>query len=60
MFHPTLQAQLPLVTKLFKENKIKSAYAFGSVVGDNFNSESDIDLLINFEDGLEPLETGEI
>jgi len=60
MLHPTLQAQLPLVAKLFKEHKIKSAYAFGSVISDKFNDESDIDLLINFEEGLEPLEKGEI
>jgi len=60
MLHPTFQAQLPLVTKIFKEHKIRSAYAFGSVISDKFNDESDIDLLISFEDGLEPLEKGEI
>jgi predicted nucleotidyltransferase len=60
MLHPTFYAQLPLVAKLFKEYKIKSAYAFGSVISDKFNTESDIDLLINFEDGLEPLERGEM
>jgi predicted nucleotidyltransferase len=60
MLHPSIQAQLPLAKELFKSHKIKSAYAFGSAVGDNFNEESDVDLLINFEDGLEPLEIGEI
>jgi hypothetical protein len=60
MLHPTFYAQLPLVAKLFKEHKIKSAYAFGSVVSDKFNAESDIDLLINFEDDVEPLERGEM
>jgi predicted nucleotidyltransferase len=60
MVHPIFQAKLPVVTKLFKEHKIKSAYAFGSVVSDKFDNESDIDLLINFEEGLEPLEKGEI
>ncbi|MDB4918539.1 nucleotidyltransferase family protein [Mucilaginibacter sp.] len=60
MLHATLQSKLPQVTKLFKDHKIKSAFAFGSVVSDNFDDESDIDLLINFEDGLEPLERGEI
>jgi predicted nucleotidyltransferase len=60
MVHQILQIQLPLVKKLFKEHKIKSAYAFGSVISDKFNDESDIDLLINFEDGLEPLEKGEM
>jgi predicted nucleotidyltransferase len=60
MLHPILQAQLPLVVNLFKDHKIKSAYAFGSVVSDKFNEESDIDLLINFEDSVEALERGEI
>ena len=59
MLHPIFKAKLPLVSKLFKENKIKSAYAFGSILGDNFDENSDIDLLINFEDNLEPLEQGE-
>jgi predicted nucleotidyltransferase len=60
MLHPTFQIQLPLVAKLFKDHKIKSAYAFGSVVSNEFNDKSDIDLLINFQDDLEPLERGEI
>ena len=60
MLHPTFKAQLPSVAKLFKEHKIKSAYAFGSLLSDNFNDKSDIDLLINFEEGLDPLEQGEI
>jgi len=60
MLHPTFYAQLPLVAKLFKEHKVKSAYAFGSVISDKFNTESDIDLLINFEDDVDELESGKI
>jgi len=60
MVHPIFQAKLPLVAKLFKEHKVKSAYAFGSLVSGKFDNESDIDLLINFEEGLEPLEKGEM
>jgi predicted nucleotidyltransferase len=60
MLHPTFKAQLPLLARLFKEHRIKNAYVFGSVVSDKFTDESDIDILINFEDGLEPLEKGEI
>ncbi len=60
MLHPTFLAQLPLVKKLLKEHKIKKAYAFGSVVSDKFNNESDIDLLINIEEGLDPMEKGEL
>ena len=60
MLHPIFQSQLPLVNKLLKEHKIKSAYAFGSVVSNKFNDKSDIDLLINFEEGLDPIERGEL
>jgi predicted nucleotidyltransferase len=60
MLHPVFNAQLPLIKKLLSEHKIKSAYAFGSIISDKFNDESDIDLLINFEDGLDPLEKGAI
>ena len=60
MLHPTFLEQLPLVKKLLKEHKVKKAYAFGSVVSDKFNNESDIDLLINIEDGLDPMEKGEL
>ena len=60
MLHQTLQAQLPLIIRLFKEHRIKTAYAFGSVVSNEFNDDSDIDFLINFEDGIGPLEKGEM
>jgi predicted nucleotidyltransferase len=60
MLHPALQSQLPVITRLFKEHKIKSAFAFGSIVSEKFDEKSDIDLLINFEDGVESLEKGEI
>ena len=60
MLHPIFQSQLPLVNKLLRDHKIKSAYAFGSVVSNKFNDKSDIDLLINFEEGLDPLERGEL
>ena len=60
MIHPFLQSHLPLVIELFKKHKITSAYAFGSVVTDKFNDESDVDFIINFDEGLDPLERGEL
>jgi uncharacterized protein len=59
MIHHVLKDKLPAVTQLLKEHNVKRAYAFGSVCTDKFNSESDIDLLIAFEDGLDPLVYGE-
>ena len=48
------------VVLLYQFHKIRNAYLFGSAATDGFNEKSDIDLLINFEDGLEPLERGEL
>lgn len=36
------------IVKLCKAHKVKSLYAFGSVLSDNFNAESDIDLIVDF------------
>ncbi len=38
-----------LITKLCESHKVKNLYAFGSVLTDKFNSESDIDLIVDFE-----------
>jgi predicted nucleotidyltransferase len=35
-----------------KAHQVKSVYAFGSVVSNDFNVASDIDLLISFEENL--------
>jgi predicted nucleotidyltransferase len=59
MIQPILKDKIPEVIRLLKEHRVKRAYAFGSVCTDNFNSESDIDLLIAFDDGLDPLIYGE-
>jgi len=58
MLHPVFQEKLPEVIRLLKENKVKRAYAFGSVVNGKFNDQSDIDLLIAFEDELDPIVYG--
>jgi predicted nucleotidyltransferase len=59
MLHPFLNEKLPEITKMFKEHHVKSAYAFGSVVTDKFNEESDVDFIINMDESLEPLVSGE-
>lgn len=55
-----LKDRLPEVISLMKNHKVKKAYAFGSVVNQNFNANSDIDLLVAFEDNLDPVEYGEL
>jgi len=59
MIAPYLNQKLPEIITVFKENNIKNAYAFGSVCGEDFSNQSDIDLLINFDTKLSALERGE-
>ena len=51
-----LSEKLPELTLILKNFRVKQAYAFGSVCTDAFNDNSDIDLLVKFEDGIEPME----
>lgn len=46
--HSSLKNKLPEITDLLKQHKVKSAYVFGSVLTDDFNPSSDIDLLVYF------------
>jgi uncharacterized protein len=46
------------ITELCKTHKVKSLYAFGSVLTDRFNSESDVDLVVDFQQ-LEVLDYGD-
>lgn len=43
-----LQKYQAAIIKLCKAHKVKSLYAFGSILSDNFNAESDIDLIVDF------------
>ncbi|MHB1147852.1 MAG: nucleotidyltransferase family protein [Lutibacter sp.] len=43
-----LQAFKPEIIKLCKHHKVKSLYAFGSVLTNEFNDKSDIDLIVDF------------
>ncbi len=36
------------ISKICEQHKVKSLYAFGSVLTDKFNDKSDIDLLVDF------------
>lgn len=39
---------LPEITKLCEAHRVKKLYAFGSILSDDFNSESDVDLIVDF------------
>jgi predicted nucleotidyltransferase len=38
------------INELCKSHKVQSLYAFGSVLTDKFNDDSDIDLIVSFND----------
>lgn len=44
-----------VLTQLCLQNKVKSLYAFGSVITNRFNNKSDIDLIVDI-DSTNPLE----
>lgn len=46
--------------QLFKRHKVTSAYVFGSVLTEDWGEDSDIDVLINFQEDLAPLTRGEL
>ncbi|WP_128548022.1 nucleotidyltransferase family protein [Larkinella soli] len=54
-----LAGKLSEISCILKENKVKRAYAFGSVCTDHFTDQSDIDLLIAFDEGLDPVTYGQ-
>lgn len=45
------------ILNLCKTHKVKSLYAFGSVLTDKFNNKSDVDLIVDFEE-LDVLDYG--
>jgi predicted nucleotidyltransferase len=42
--------QIDEIQKLCKENRVKSLFVFGSMIRDDFNSNSDIDLVVDFDE----------
>ncbi len=42
--------QIDKIQELCKANRVKSLFAFGSVTRDDFNTSSDIDLLVDFDE----------
>lgn len=56
---PALSEKLPSVLALLKNHKVKRAYAFGSAVTGDFHATSDIDLLVDVDETLDPVLLGE-
>lgn len=54
-----LKSKIPTVIQLLKKHKVKRAYAFGSAVTGGFGKDSDIDLLVAFDETLDPVAYGQ-
>ncbi|MRX47931.1 nucleotidyltransferase family protein [Pedobacter puniceum] len=44
------KSKLKQIRELCKANKVKSLFAFGSVIRDDYNESSDIDLVVDFDE----------
>jgi predicted nucleotidyltransferase len=45
-----INKNIELINALCKSHKVKSLYAFGSVLTNQFNEQSDIDLIVDFNE----------
>ena len=45
---------------LMQSKKVRYAFVFGSACTNRFNENSDVDILIEFQEDVEPLERGEL
>ncbi len=55
MINPAIEPYMPRLIELFKTHKVKTAYVFGSVLTAHFSEHSDVDFLINFQEGIDPV-----
>ena len=60
MIHGSIAGKIPSLIELLKTHKVKRAYAFGSVCTNHFTDASDVDLLVAFEENIDPLEYGDL
>lgn len=56
----SISNKIKLLKPIFQMHKVEKAYLFGSVTTANFTAQSDIDLLITFQENIDPLEKGEL
>ncbi len=52
--------KIPILAETCKKHKVSKLYLFGSVLTENFNNQSDIDMLVEFDEKLSPVERGEL
>ena len=56
----TVSSHINEIRHLFETHQVEKAYVFGSAVNGRLKQNSDLDFLIRFKAGLDPLEKGEL
>lgn len=56
----SISNKIELLKPIFQSHKVEKAYLFGSATTEKFSAQSDIDLLVTFQDNIDPLEKGEL
>ena len=58
MIHPQIQVFLPTMQQLMAKHRIVRGYLFGSAVTERFNETSDLDILVDIDAAIDPVEMG--
>jgi len=53
MINHEIASKLDQIKEILIKNKVVKAYLFGSVLRDDFNNESDIDIIVNIDESLD-------
>lgn len=53
--HPLIKNNLSALKTILKSHKVTKAYVFGSTAKGTLTNESDVDILVNFEDNIDPI-----
>jgi len=58
MLSPFIASKLQDIRHLMQKHKVARGYIFGSAVTENFNDSSDVDVLVDVDETLDPVELG--
>jgi predicted nucleotidyltransferase len=58
MLSPFITSRLTDIRFLMHKHKVAKGYIFGSAVTQNFNDSSDVDVLVEVDETLDPVELG--
>ena len=52
MINPEIINKIPQILDILKNNHVKKAYLFGSVLTEDFNEKSDVDIIVDIDSSL--------